>query len=117
MTASAPLRPKARLKAAQSEIEPLQIALQRDFAAVRTWAARHRGVLAIAGGFVGGLALSALPRRFWRGVGGAAAGTAAAMARSMLAPMIAGALFAKRQTSKASDPANPEVPAEPPGDS
>jgi hypothetical protein len=96
MAASAPLRPKARLEAALSEIEPAQIALQRDLATIRAWAARHRGLLAGAGAFLGGIALSALPRRFWRGIGGAAAGIAAAMARSFLTPMVAAALAARR---------------------
>lgn len=112
--ASAPLRPKARLKAARSEIAPAQIALQRDLAAVRAWAGRHRGMLVTASGFLGGIALSALPRRFWRGIGGAAAAIAATMARSLLTPMIAGAFLAKRQSAATPSPATPVPAAEPP---
>jgi len=115
MKPSAPQRPKARLKAALSEIQPAQIALQRDLATVRAWAARHRGLLAGAGAFLGGVALSALPRRFWRGIGGAAKGVAAAIARSFLAPMLAAALAARR-TAAAEAPVKAQTGNPPKGD-
>ena len=92
---------KARLRAAQSETAAAAAALRDDAAALKAWLARHRTALIVSGGFAAGFALSSLPRRLWSGVGAFAAGTAAAVARSLLTPMLAGAVLARRTNSGA----------------
>ena len=97
---------KARLRAAQSETAAAEATLRRDAAALRAWFERHRTACLVAGGFVGGFALSSLPKRAWSKLGAAAGGGAAALARSLLTPMIAGALLARRQAAASATTAN-----------
>lgn len=92
---------KARLRAARSEAQLAARRVHNDGHALWSRFEQHRVAWLVAGGFVGGLALSSLPRRFWARIGGFAAASAAVVARSMLAPMIAGALVAKKQGADA----------------
>lgn len=101
---------KARLRAAQLETETAAARLQHDVAMVRAFIARHRTACIVAGGFLGGVALSALPRRLWARVGAMAGAGAAAIARSMLAPMIAGAFAARAAAPAAVDKAAAQAP-------
>lgn len=96
---------RARLRAAQLETDAAAERLQGDVARLRAWVRRHRIACIVAGGFLGGVALSALPRRMWARVGAIAGAGAAAIARSMLAPMIAGAFAAKAAAPAAVDKA------------
>jgi hypothetical protein len=66
--------------------------------------------LIIAGGFVSGIALSSLPSRAWRKIGGAAATCAALVARSVLTPMIAGAIVARRADGTDASPDDAGAP-------
>jgi hypothetical protein len=101
---------KARLRAAQLETETASARLKQDVAVVRAWIARHQTACIVAGGFLSGVALSSLPTRLWSKVGAVAAAGAAAVARSMLTPMIAGAFLARRTA----DSPTPEPPSPPP---
>jgi hypothetical protein len=96
---------KARLRAARSEAQVAVLRVHHDGHALWTRFEEHRVAWLVAGGFIGGLALSSLPRRFWARIGGFAAASAAVVARSMLAPMIAGALVAKKQQGGGEDTA------------
>jgi len=100
-----------RLRAAQLDTEAAGVRLQRDVARLRDWIGRHRIACIVAGGFLGGVALSALPRRLWSRVGAIAGAGAAAIARSMLAPMIAGAFAAKAAAPAAVENAAAQSPA------
>jgi len=100
--ATSPLRSaRARLRVAQSETMAAEAGFRREAAVLRAWFDQHRTACIVAGGFVGGLALSSLPRRAWSRIGAVAGGGAAALARSLLTPMIAGALLARRQAASA----------------
>ena len=94
---------KARLRAARSEAQVAALRVHHDGHALWARFEEHRVAWLVAGGFVSGLALSSLPRRFWARIGGIAAASAAVVARSMLAPMIAGALVAKNQQKDGED--------------
>ena len=96
---------KARLRAARSEAQVAAVRVRRDGHAFWNRFEEHRVAWLVAGGFASGLALSSLPRRFWAHIGGFAAAGAAVIARSMLAPMIAGALVAKQRQGGGEDAA------------
>ena len=87
---------KARLRAAQLETDAASARLKHDVAVARAWVARHRTACIVAGGFIGGIALSSLSPRLWSRFGAVAGAGAAALARSLLTPMIAGAFLARR---------------------
>ena len=90
---------KQRIQAASADVAAAHAALRRDWAPWRVAWQRHRSALIVAGGFAGGLALSALSPRLWARAGALAAGSAAMVARSVLVPMIAGAVVAKSETA------------------
>ncbi len=91
-----------RVVEAQLELDMAHAALARDTTPLRTSLRRHRAAWIVAGGVVGGFALSWLPPRTWAKVGAFVGGSTAMIARSMLTPMIAGAIM-----SRASAETNP----------
>jgi len=88
---------KTRIRTARTELASAQSELRHDLEPWREAFNRRRTTWILAGGFVGGLALAWLPRRLWAGIGAVAGSGAALMARSLLTPMIAGALVARAQ--------------------
>ncbi len=88
---------KTRIRTAQTELALAQSELRHDLEPWREAFHRRRTVWILAGGFAGGLALAWLPRRMWARIGSVAGSGAALMARSLLTPMIAGALVARAQ--------------------
>ena len=88
-------RPRQRIEAAQNNLAAAQQRLGHDAAVLRAAFNRRRATWIVAGGLAGGFALGALPPRVWSRVGALLGTSAAIVARSVLAPMIAGALFAR----------------------
>ena len=86
--------PAKRVREARTQLE----AAERELTlSVRPWRERlrkHRQALALFGGFASGLALVVLPARWWARAGAAAGGAAASAARSVLTPMLLGAVLA-----------------------
>jgi hypothetical protein len=97
---------KTRIRTARTELALAQSELRHDIEPWREAFNRRRTTWILAGGFASGLALAWLPRRLWATIGSVAGGGAALMARSLLTPMIAGALVARAQA-----PAPPIAPA------
>jgi hypothetical protein len=87
----------ARVVAAQVELDAAHAALASDTMPIRISLRRHRAAWIVAGGLAGGFALSWLPPRIWARIGALVGGGSALLARSVLTPMIAGALLAPRQ--------------------
>ena len=96
---------QSRIRKARAELDSAHAGIERDIAPLRRAINRRRMAWIVASGFAGGFALSWLPPRLWARVGAAAGSGAAILARSLLTPMIAGALLARR-------PANPGDGAE-----
>ena len=88
---------KTRIRTAQTELAVAQSAIRRDLEPWREAFNRRRTAWIVAGGFAGGLALAWLPRRLWATIGSIAGSGASLAARSLLTPMIAGALIARKQ--------------------
>lgn len=89
---------KTRIRTAQAELAVAQKGIKRDLEPWREAFNRRRTAWIVAGGFAGGLALAWLPRRLWATIGSMAGSGAALAARSLLTPMIAGALIARKQS-------------------
>jgi hypothetical protein len=88
---------QTRIRKARSELASAQSGIERDIAPWRRAFNRRRMAWIVAGGFAGGFALSWLPPRLWARIGAAAGSSAAIVARSLLTPMIAGALLARKE--------------------
>ena len=88
---------KTRIRTARTELALAQSGIQRDLAPWREAFNRRRTAWIVAGGFAGGLALAWLPPRLWAKIGSVAGSGAALAARSLLTPMIAGALLVRKQ--------------------
>jgi hypothetical protein len=88
---------QTRVLAAQAELDAAHDALAQSAAPLEASIKRRKTTWILAGGFVGGLALSLLPTRLWARIGAIAGGGAAFAARSMLTPIIAGALMSRTQ--------------------
>lgn len=86
---------KARVRAAQAELDAAHVALARSTKPIEASIRRRRATWIVAGGLVSGLALSWLPPRLWAKIGALVGGGSAMLARSMLTPMIAGALMSR----------------------
>jgi hypothetical protein len=99
--------PQERIRLAEAELDAAHAALARDTDPIRTSFRRHRGAWIVGGGLVGGFALSWLPTRLWARVGAIVGGGAALAARSMLTPMIAGALMSRQPSADADGIAPP----------
>lgn len=88
---------QTRIRTARAELASAQSGIERDIGPWRRAFNRRRMAWIVAGGFVGGFALSWLPPRLWARIGAAAGSSAAIVARSLLTPIIAGALLARKQ--------------------
>ena len=89
-----------RVRTAQSELDVALAALVRDTAPIRTSFRRHPVAWVVAGGLLGGFALSWLPTRLWGKIGATIGGGGALLARSLLTPAIAAALRARTSGSE-----------------
>lgn len=87
---------KARIREARAELDSALVVLQRGIRPWRRSFERRRTAWLVAGGFASGFALSFLPPRLWAKVGGLVGSGAALMARSLVTPMIAGAVLGRR---------------------
>ena len=96
MTTSA-RKAKSRIHAARTELESARTGIERDIAPWRRSFERRRIAWVVAGGFAGGFALSLLPPKLWARIGALVGSSAAIMARSLVTPMIAGALLARKE--------------------
>ncbi len=83
------------MRAAQAELDAAHRALARSTAPIEASIRRRRATWILAGGFFGGLALSSLSPRLWTRIGALVGGASALLARSVLTPMIAGALVSR----------------------
>jgi len=90
--------PGVRAAAAQRAVLAARARVRRDMAPLRAAFERHRNAWIVGGGLASGFALAFLPRRLWSGVGAVLGGTTALVARSVVAPMIAGAIVARERT-------------------
>lgn len=88
--------PRIRVRAAQARVEAARLELTGHAVALKSIMQRRRTALIVGSGVVTGLAAGLLPTRFWARIGAFVGGTAAIVARSMLTPMIAGALLARK---------------------
>ena len=88
---------KARIRAAQADIATARVALGRDTRPLRESLRRHRTAWICAGGFLGGIALGTLSARMWARIGALLGSSAAIAARSLLTPLVAGAIVARAQ--------------------
>ena len=87
---------KTRMRKATAELVVARSGIKRDLAPWRAAFNRRRTVWIVAGGFASGMALAWLPPRLWARIGALTGSGAALVARSMLTPMIAGALMARK---------------------
>lgn len=92
---SATPAPAVRVRAAQARVEAARLELSRDVAALRALVERRKTSVILGSGFVVGLAMGVLPTKVWAKVGAMIGGTGAILARSMVTPMVAGALMAR----------------------
>ena len=86
---------QARVRAAQAELDAAHRALARSSAPIEASIRRRRATWILASGFFGGLALSSLSPRLWARIGALVGSASALVARSVLTPMIAGALVSR----------------------
>jgi hypothetical protein len=99
--------PRLRTAHAQARLEAARSKFRRDTAPLRAAVARHRAAWLVAGGFAGGMALGLLPRRVWSGIGALLGSVASVVARSMFAPIVAGAVVARNRDKVTDQPAEP----------
>ncbi|MDR3386080.1 MAG: hypothetical protein P4L92_03435 [Rudaea sp.] len=85
----------ARVRQAEAELAAAERELERSALPWRRRLQRHRGAVTIFGGFVGGLALTLLPSRWWARVGALVGASAAGIARSALTPALIGAVVSQ----------------------
>jgi hypothetical protein len=88
---------KTRIRKATAELAVATSGIKRDLTPLREAFNRRRTTWIVAGGFASGMALALLPPRLWARIGALTGGGAALVARSMLTPIIAGALMARKQ--------------------
>lgn len=100
---SATPSPAVRVRAAQARVEAARLELTGHVAALRATLEQRRTTLVLGSGFIAGLAMGVLPTRVWSRVGALLGGTGALLARSMLTPMVAGALLARSGPAPADD--------------
>jgi len=90
---------KTRMLKATTELAVARSGIKHNLAPWRAAFDRRRSLWIVAGGFASGMALALLPPRVWSRIGAVAGGGAALLARSVLTPMIAGALVARKPQS------------------
>ena len=88
---------QTRIRTARAELDSARAGIERDIAPWRRSFERRRTAWLVAGGFAGGFALSFLPPRVWARIGALVGSSAAVVARSLVTPMIAGALLARKE--------------------
>lgn len=88
---------QTRIRTARAELDSAHAGIERGIAPWRRSFERRRTAWIVAGGFAGGFALSFLPPRLWARIGSLVGSSAAVMARSLVTPMIAGALLARKE--------------------
>ena len=86
---------KSRVNEAQADVDAEGAELADSLAIIRARMRKHRTGVILGAGLVSGFALSLLPTKLWARVGAVLGATGALVARSVLAPMIAGALIAR----------------------
>jgi predicted lipid-binding transport protein (Tim44 family) len=96
--------PRRRVAAAQLRLENARRRFRHDTAPLRAEFARHRAAWLLAGGFAGGIAVGMLPRRLWSGLGAMLGSIGAIAVRSLLAPVVAGAVVARDRGGPANRP-------------
>lgn len=99
--------PRLRTALAQARLEAARSRFRRHTAPLRAAIARHRDAWLVAAGFAGGMALGLLPRRLWSGIGALLGRAASIVARSMFAPIVAGAVTARNRDKLTDRPAEP----------
>ena len=87
--------PRLRVAAAQLRLESARARFRSDTAPLRAEFSRHRAAWLLAGGFAGGFAVGMLPRALWSGLGAVTGSISAILVRSVLTPMLAGAIVAR----------------------
>ena len=98
------LDPRLRVAAAQLRLESARRRFRHDTAPLRAGFARHRAAWLLAGGFAGGFAVGMLPRGLWSGLAAMVGSISTILARSVLTPMLAGAIVARDHDSSATPP-------------
>ena len=83
--------PQQRVLEAEAELAAAELALHNSARPWRKRTQEHRAATILIGGLASGFALALLPLRWWAGVGAFAGRTLAIVARSALAPALAGA--------------------------
>jgi len=96
--------PRARVEAAARDVASARARFTRDIAPLRAAFGRHRNAWIIGGGLASGVATAFLPPRFVSGIGALFGGTTALVARSLVAPMLSGALAARQRLADAGAP-------------
>jgi hypothetical protein len=94
-----------RVRQAQNQLVAAEDELAKSALPWRRGLQRHRGALALCGGFIGGLALTLLPPRWWARVGAVIGATAAGVARSALTPAVIGAVISQIRRGEDAHPA------------
>lgn len=87
----------ARVKAAQIRVEAARLELAGHTSALRALVHRRRATLIVGAGLATGMAAGLMPVRAWARAGALIGGIGALVARSVLTPMIAGALIARQE--------------------
>jgi hypothetical protein len=96
-----PSSAQARVGEAQIKLAIAELQLEKSSRPLRARLRAHRAAVIVVGGFTSGLALSLLPVRWWGHIGSALAKIAAGVARSALAPTLAGAAMAQVKSASA----------------
>jgi predicted lipid-binding transport protein (Tim44 family) len=99
-----PTNPRLRADAAQRRLETARSRFRHDTAPLRAAFARHRAAWLVAGGLAGGLVVGMLPRRFWSRIGAVLGSAGGILARSVLTPMVVGAIVARDHADVAARP-------------
>jgi hypothetical protein len=86
---------KARVNEAEADVNVAGAELADSLALIRMRIRKHPTAVLLGSGLLAGFALSILPTKLWARVGAVVGATGALVARSVLAPMIAGALIAR----------------------
>lgn len=95
------VNPRLRVAAAQLRLEGARKRFRDDTAPLRAGFARHRAAWLLAGGFAGGFAVGMLPRGLGSGLGAMAGSIGGILVRSVLTPMLAGAVIARDHDTSA----------------
>jgi hypothetical protein len=81
----------ARVRRAQARVDTARRDLTQSVAPWRAQIARHRGAIIVLGGFAGGVAATAVPRRWWARFASLVGALAAGAVRTAMLPALLGA--------------------------